>query len=63
MKGFSKKRKNNTKYLYKAWLLQQFNYYKGMMKRKKETEIERELSDTGMVEIDFLSIFKEAIVK
>jgi hypothetical protein len=33
------------------------------MKKKKETIEERELKDTGMVEVNFLTPFSEDIIK
>jgi len=32
------------------------------MRKKKETVEEREIKDTGMVDVDFLSLFKEIVV-
>ena len=33
------------------------------MKKKKETIEERELKDTGMIEVNFLTLFKEEVAK
>lgn len=33
------------------------------MKKKKETSEERELKDTGMIDVDFLTLFKEVAAK
>ena len=59
-----KKKKNKLKYFYekRLYLLKLSTIIRGMMRKKKETVEEREIKDTGMVDVDFLSLFKEIVV-
>lgn len=58
-----KKKKNKLKYSYekRLFFLKLSLIIKGMMKKKNETTEERELKDTGMIEVDFSTLFKDVV--